>query len=279
MLCRMKRLVLRTLRLFQVWLGLCVLVGCAHSAKPVVPAAAAPASAPALQPDAALPANAPEVIEVRVLTVAYKETQRVSERTREQAQQRARMLSSLAREGERLSQLVTEYSDRAGANSDRGVVRLRVSEPAPFDAAFVRAALALPVGGVSDPLDQADGFVVIERMPNPPVGPERIAAKHILIGYADSPKSVGNVTRSEAEAQSLAEQVLREVRAEGADWDALASKYTDEEAGKTSGGDLGKFGRGQMVPSFERTAFALKVGEISEIVKSPFGFHVIRRYE
>lgn len=232
-----------------------------------------------MQPTAAQLANAPEVIEVRVLTVAYKETQRVSERTREQAEQRARMLASLAREGEKMSQLVTEYSDRPGANSDRGVVRLRIAEPAPFDAAFVQAALALPVGGVSDPLDQSEGFVVLERMSDPPAGPERVAAKHILIGYADSPKAVGKVTRSEAEALALAEQVLREVRAEGADWDALASQYTDEEPGKTSGGDLGKFGRGQMVPSFERAVFTLKVGEISEIVKSPFGFHIIRRYE
>ncbi|HET8933006.1 MAG TPA: peptidylprolyl isomerase [Polyangiales bacterium] len=275
----MMRLVLRTLRVCQVYVSACVLLGCAHRAQPDMPAASAATSARAPQPPAALPADAPELIEVRVLTVAYKDTQRVSERTREQAEHRARMLSSLAREGERLSQLVTEYSDRPGASSDRGVVRVRTADPAPFDTAFVVAALALPVGGVSDPLDQADGFVIVERMADPPAGPERIAAKHILIGYADSPKSVGNVTRSEAEARTLAEQVMREVQAQGADWDALASKYTDEEAGKTTGGDLGKFGRGQMVPSFERAAFSLKVGQISEIVKSPFGFHIIRRYE
>jgi NIMA-interacting peptidyl-prolyl cis-trans isomerase 1 len=224
-------------------------------------------------------ANAPELIEVRVLTVAYKQTQSVSERTREQAEQRARMLSSMAREGEKLSQLVTEYSDRPGANSDRGVMRVRTAEPKPFDAAFVRAALALPVGGVSEPVDQADGFVIIERMPDPIAGPEKISAKHILIGYKDSPKSVGNVTRSEAEAHALAEQVLQQVKTPDADWDAIAKQYTDEEPGKATGGDLGSFGRGQMVPAFERAAFALKVGEISELVKSPFGFHVIRRYE
>jgi parvulin-like peptidyl-prolyl isomerase len=277
MLCAMTRL-LRTLRIFQISSSFCLLVACAHSSGSA--ASATPASAPAAQPEAAPSAAVtPEVIEVRLLTIAYKETQRVSERTREQAQQRARMLSSLAREGEKLSQLVAEYSDRAGANTDRGVVRVRVAEPAPFDAAFVAAALALPVGGVSDPLDQPEGFVVLERMPDPPFGPDRVGAKHILIGYADSPKSVGNVTRSETEAHDLAEQALREVRSQDADWDALAAKYTDEEAGKTTGGDLGKFARGQMVPSFERTAFTLKVGEISEIVKSPFGFHIIRRYE
>lgn len=216
---------------------------------------------------------------MRVLTVAYKQTQSVSERTREQAQQRAHMLSSMAREGEKLSQLVTEYSDRPGANSDRGVARVRTADPAPFDKRFVLAALALPVGGISDPVDQPDGFVVIERMSDPVAGPEKVAAKHILIGYKDSPKSVGNVTRSETEARALAEQVLQLVKAPDADWDAIAKQYTDEAPGKATGGDLGSFARGQMVPTFEKAAFALKVGEISEIIKSPFGFHIIRRYE
>jgi NIMA-interacting peptidyl-prolyl cis-trans isomerase 1 len=263
----------------------CVLVACAHASAPAAsspssaPSSAPKAAAQAAPPTAAMSANAPELIEVRVLTVAYKQTQSVSERTREQAEQRARMLSSMAREGEKLSQLVTEYSDRPGANSDRGVMRVRTAEPKPFDAAFVRAALALPVGGVSEPVDQADGFVIIERMPDPIAGPEKISAKHILIGYKDSPKSVGNVTRSEAEAHALAEQVLQQVKTPDADWDAIAKQYTDEEPGKATGGDLGSFGRGQMVPAFERAAFALKVGEISELVKSPFGFHVIRRYE
>lgn len=267
------------IRLFQV-LVCSALCACASSPRPAAGAIAAQEPAPVPQLMAAeAPANAPEAIEVRVLTVAYKDVLRVSERTRDQAEQRARMLASLAREGEKMAQLVTEYSDRPGASSDRGVVRVRTAEPAPFDAAFVDAALALPIGGVSDPLDRPEGFVIMERLPDPPTGPERIAAKHILIGYADSPRSVGNITRSEAEAIQLAEQVLREARAEDADWDALAAKYTDEEAGKNTGGDLGKFGRGQMVPSFERAAFALKVGEISEIVKSPFGFHIIRRYE
>lgn len=256
------------------------LVACAHDPTPPVqpPAAAAPAAAVEPAPQAQTP-QTPETIQVRLLTVAYHDTQRVVERTREQALQRAQMLASLAREGEHMAQLVGEYSDRPGANSDRGVVKIRVSEPAPFEEALVRAALALPVGGVSDPLDLPEGFVIAERMPDPPPGPERIAAKHILIGYADSPKTVGHVTRSEAEARALADQVLKAAREPDADWDALAAKYTDEEAGKSTGGDLGHFGRGQMVPSFEHAAFALKVGQISDVVKSPFGFHIIRRYE
>lgn len=255
---------------------------CAH--KPASDVYGDPHAPPAAQAqEAAAPAvetaKAPSLLEVRVLTVAYTEVQGHVERTREEALQRAQMLASMAREGEKLSQLVTEYSDRPGANNDRGVTKLRVDSPAPFDDALVSAALALPIGGVSEPVDQAEGFVVIERLPDPPPGPEQVSAKHILIGYADSPKTVGEVTRSEAEALELAKKVLEAARAPDSDWDALAAQYTDEEAGKQTGGDLGSFGRGQMVPSFEKAAFALEVGQTSEIVKSPFGFHIIRRYK
>jgi parvulin-like peptidyl-prolyl isomerase len=120
---------------------------------------------------------------------------------------------------------------------------------------------------------------VIERLKDPPAGPERIAAKHILISYAGAPKALEGAKRSEAEARALAEQVDAEARAAGTDWNALAARYTEEPGSKTTGGDLGHFGRGQMVPAFERAAFALKVGETSAVVQSPFGFHIIRRYE
>jgi peptidyl-prolyl cis-trans isomerase SurA len=230
-------------------------------------------------------ADAPEQIELRVLLVAYRGAGEASassaapQRTRAEALARASSLADMARSGEKLSALVPEYSDRPGAHDDMGVMRIHPANPPPSAAALAKAALALPVGGISEPIDQGDGFAVIERLKDPAAGPERIAAKHILIAYAGSPKEIEGVTRNQAEARALAEQVEREVRAPDADWNALAAKYTDEPAGKQTGGDLGHFGRGQMVPAFERAAFALKVGEISAVVQSPFGFHIIRRYE
>lgn len=86
----------------------------------------------------------------------------------------------------------------------------------------------------------------------------KIRASHILV-----------------EKQSQALKVLEELKA-GGDFRELARKYSTCPSGKR-GGDLGQFGRGQMVREFEQAAFALKPGEVSEPVKTQFGYHVIKR--
>jgi peptidyl-prolyl cis-trans isomerase C len=100
--------------------------------------------------------------------------------------------------------------------------------------------------------------------------PEMVQARHILFRVADN--------ASEEEKQKIfkkAEEILDKIKS-GEDFAQLASEFSDDTVTKTNGGDLGVFARGRMVKSFEDAAFALKPGEVSGIVETPFGYHIIK---
>lgn len=96
--------------------------------------------------------------------------------------------------------------------------------------------------------------------------PEQLGASHILL------KTEG---KDENEVRKLAEEISRRAKA-GEDFAALVKQYSEDESNNTTGGSLGEFGRGTMVPEFEQAAFAMKPGEISDPVKTSFGYHVIK---
>ncbi|MBN2306633.1 protein translocase subunit SecD [Candidatus Peregrinibacteria bacterium] len=107
-------------------------------------------------------------------------------------------------------------------------------------------------------------------------GEPQVRASHILISYEGASNAAEGVTRTKEEARSIAEDVLTQAQAEPDNFAELAKKYSDGPTG-SNGGDLNFFGKGQMVPEFETTAFALGVGEISSsVVETEFGFHVIK---
>jgi parvulin-like peptidyl-prolyl isomerase len=108
--------------------------------------------------------------------------------------------------------------------------------------------------------------------------PKEIGARHVLIMHAESQRKPENITRTRAEARKRAEECLLKLRG-GADFSAMVKEYSDEPGAAERGGDLGVFERNAMVKGFADAAFSLKVGEVSEIVETPYGFHIIKRTE
>lgn len=106
---------------------------------------------------------------------------------------------------------------------------------------------------------------------------ETATASHILIRYAGSLRAPAEITRSKEDARRLAEHVLEKARAPGADFAALANEYTEDPSGKRTGGRLGTFGRGRMVPEFNKAVFSMSPGEVSDVIETAFGFHIIYR--
>jgi peptidyl-prolyl cis-trans isomerase D len=100
--------------------------------------------------------------------------------------------------------------------------------------------------------------------------PEQVKAAHILIKV---PLDADQATKDGK--RRLADKVLAEVKA-GKDFAALVRQYSDDQGTVPQNGDLGFFTRGIMAPEFEKVAFAMKPGEISDIVTTPFGYHIIR---
>ena len=132
---------------------------------------------------------------------------------------------------------------------------------------FEDAAYATPVGGLAGPVRTRFGVHLLQVTDRRPVRTE-IGARHILIRTTDavSPDS------ARAVVEGLRARVLA-----GEDFADLARQYSEDPSSGPRGGDLGTFGRGQMVPPFETAAFDLaEVGDVSEPVETQFGVHLIQ---
>jgi PPIC-type PPIASE domain len=116
--------------------------------------------------------------------------------------------------------------------------------------------------------------------PNAPPSdrPEVIAAQHLLVMYQGSRSAAPGIKRTHDEARARAYEALGRIKA-GQDFDKVVAAYTDEPGGANRHGELGHFTRDKMVKPFSDAAFALDVGQVSTVIESPFGFHIIRRTE
>jgi hypothetical protein len=152
------------------------------------------------------------------------------------------------------------------SDQDGGTANIQPSEPTPSQP--------------TPPPDQAQ----IQPQPQQPQQPapqaqgERVHVAHLLVMHANSQMRPPTVTRTVDEARTLANQLLGRIRA-GEDLVALARQYSDEPGHEQKGGDLGFITRGMTVAPFDTAAFALRPGQVSAVVQTDFGFHIIRRIE
>ena len=106
---------------------------------------------------------------------------------------------------------------------------------------------------------------------------EQVKARHILIAFKGSPAAQsGKPELTDEQAKAKAEDLRKQLVAGTAKFEDLAKKESDDTGSGSNGGDLGEFGRGQMVPEFEKAAFDAKPGDITPVVRTQFGYHIIQ---
>ena len=106
--------------------------------------------------------------------------------------------------------------------------------------------------------------------------PDTIVAQHILVGYKGAQRIARTVTRNRLDAKARAAEALAKLRA-GAEFEDIVKEYSDDPGSVDRLGLLGKFHRADLDPAFSKAAFALQVEQISDVVETPFGFHIIKR--
>ncbi len=155
-----------------------------------------------------------------------------------------------------LQQLLDKSKDRYRTPVQRKVKYLLV------DKAKVRAKMK--------PSD-ADVAAEYEKRKDEMTVPEQANVAHILVSVKP-----GGGADADAVARAKAENIAARAKVPGADFAKLANENTDDPSGKTTGGQLPPFSRGQMVPEFEAQAFAMEPGEVRGPIKTQFGYHIIK---
>ena len=190
-------------------------------------------------------------------------------RTKEEALALAEDLYAQIEKGADFAALARKHSDCPSGVEAGG--DLGIFEAGRMTPKFSEAVKALEMGEVSKPVETPFGYHIIKRQKV-----EEIHARHILIMHEGSRRKPSSVTRTEDEARKLIGEIAEKLKG-GADFADLARQYSECPSGKRKGGDLGTFGKGKMAPPFEKAAFALEENQISDIVETDFGFHLIQR--
>jgi parvulin-like peptidyl-prolyl isomerase len=108
------------------------------------------------------------------------------------------------------------------------------------------------------------------------VVPDTIVVQHVLVAYKGSKRVPKTVVRNRLEAKARADEALAKLRA-GSEFEDIVEVYSDDPGSVPRRGLLGKVHRTDLDPAFSAAAFALQVDQVSDVVETPFGFHIIKR--
>jgi len=106
---------------------------------------------------------------------------------------------------------------------------------------------------------------------------EIVGAAQILVAYSGAELAPKTVTRTKDAAKKRAAEALAKITKDKMPFEEAAKKYSDDPGSKDVGGAIGNFERNAMPEAFSKATFAMKVGETSEVVETPRGFHIIKR--
>jgi hypothetical protein len=165
---------------------------------------------------------------------------------------------------------------RAWIGAVVGLVLVSACEKGASSAGPAASATAEPsaIASAATSAPAAVASATASAAPAPP--PDAIIAQHVLVAYKGAKRAPKGATRSKADAKARAAEALAKIRA-GTPFEDVVKEYSDDTGSVDRMGSLGKFTRDAMDPAFAATAFALGVGQVSDPVETPFGFHVIKR--
>ncbi|WP_437281016.1 peptidylprolyl isomerase [Sorangium sp. So ce375] len=153
-----------------------------------------------------------------------------------------------------------------------------------FFGMFNKTPLARLAAPVAPEPDEHAHATAAEPTPAPPqprpaaqAPREMFGAKHLLVMYKGSRRAPPTIERTKEEAKIRASEAQEKAKSDPSKFADIVKEYSDEPGADKRGGDLGKFPKGAMVPEFQAGLEKIKVGEVSGLVETPFGFHVILR--
>ncbi len=197
---------------------------------------------------------------------------RLDSLTKEQAKDKAQEVIDKIKAGEKFEDLAKKYSDDFySKNSGGDIYYITFGQTLPeFDEAVYKTQVdsIYPY-----PVETKFGYHVI-KVTDKQNRKYKVKVEHIMLDFVDS---VGNIDT--ALAQKQIEEIRKDIMDKKISFEDAAKKYSDDKGSAEKGGDLGFFERRSMVLPFDETAFNMKPGDISNIVKTKFGFHIIKFIE